>query len=267
MNNITIKNISKSFTTKTLFEDVSFTVHKGDRIALVGENGVGKSTLLKIIAGQEDADSGQVLLQKNSVMYIAQEFSGDVEMTVEEYFQDKSANVPVAWDIIKQFGIIQTKGLEEVVINNLSGGQKRVIEIATALSTGPVFICIDEPENHLDIKSRKILIDMLSNYWGGVLVVSHDQYLVDAITNKIIEIEDESITIVSGSSYQEFMETRQRKIGRNLDRWKAEKRAIDKLEKAVQELGQKVKNGSDGLARTYQMKKRQLQERQEASGP
>lgn len=266
MNNITVKNISKSYLSKDLFEDVSFSIHKGDRIALVGENGVGKSTLLKILSGIEEPDSGQIVLQKNSVAYIAQEFSGDRRLSVGEYFVQQKIG-PQVWDIIKQFEILPVDGLEEVVINQLSGGQQRIIEIASVMSQNPVFLCIDEPENHLDIKSRIVLINLLKKYWGGVLVVSHDHHLVDEVTNKIIEIEDESVNVMSGKTYDEFMEIRRRNIGRKLDRWQAEKKAIEKLEQSVRMLAEKVRNGSDSLARTYQNKKRQLEERQAALGP
>jgi ABC-type multidrug transport system ATPase subunit len=138
MKSITLKNISKSFLGKTLFEDVSFSVQKGDRIAITGKNGAGKSTLLKIIIGTEDSDAGRVLKEKVSCRYVPQEFSGDQTLSIMEYLDSTGATNRV-FDVLNQFKVITEDQIENSYIQELSGGQKRVLEIAMVLSHSPMF--------------------------------------------------------------------------------------------------------------------------------
>lgn len=264
MKSITLKNLSKSFQGNTLFEDVSFSVQKGDRIAITGNNGAGKSTLLKIILGTESSDSGRVLREKVSTMYIPQEFSGDEQQSIIDYLDTSGATERV-FDILKQFKVIGDTKIENGFVHELSGGQKRILEIATALSKAPMFLLIDEPENHLDIKSRAVLTEMLQGYWGGVLFVSHDRYLVNQISNKIVSIQDETAVLMTGKSYEEFMAIQHQNMLGALDSWKAEAREVKKMEANVRMLKARTRY-NDSQAKTYQMKKRQLEERREALG-
>jgi len=258
MKSITLKNISKSFLGKTLFEDVSFSVQKGDRIAITGKNGAGKSTLLKIIIGTEDSDAGRVLKEKVSCRYVPQEFSGDQTLSIMEYLDSTGATNRV-FDVLNQFKVITEDQIENSYIQELSGGQKRVLEIAMVLSHSPMFLCIDEPENHLDIKSRSVLTDILRNYWGSVLFVSHDRYLVNQISNKIISIQNESAVLLTGKTYEEFVVIENKNMFAALADWKAEAKALDKLEDTVRMLKARTRY-NDAQAKTYQMKKRQLEE-------
>lgn len=264
MKSITLKNISKSFYGTTLFENVSFSVQKGDRIAITGKNGVGKSTLLKIILGAESGDSGKVLKEKVSCMYIPQEFSGDEQLSIMEYLDSTNASLRV-FDILKRFNIIPENTIENGHVHELSGGQKRILEIASVLSHAPMFLCVDEPENHLDIKTRSILAEILKQYWGGVLFVSHDRYLVNEISNKIISIKDERVVLMTGKSYEEFMAIENQNMLGALDSWKAEAKEVKKKEVNVRMLKARTRY-NDSQAKTYQMKKRQLEERREALG-
>ena len=264
MKSITLKNISKSFQGKTLFENVSFSVQKGDRIAITGKNGVGKSTLLKIILGTESSDHGSVFTDGVSCQYIPQEFSGDDTLSVLEYLDAARASVRV-FDILKQFAIISDATIEKGYIQELSGGQKRVLEIASVLSQAPMFLCIDEPENHLDIKARAVLTNLLRQYWGGVLFVSHDRYLVNQIANKILSMQAETAVLLTGKSYEEFLTIEQQNEQSALADWKAEAKEVKKLEANVRMLKARTRY-NDSQAKTYQMKKRQLEERRTALG-
>jgi len=261
---ITIKNLTKSYAGKTLFEKANFTVGTGDRLAIIGENGAGKSTLLKIIAGEDEADEGQILSERLPISYIAQDFTGDTSLSVLAYLEQMRAT-PQAYQLIKSFGILKPLEIETATLGSLSGGQRRVVEIAAVLSTGPMFLCIDEPENHLDIKVRSILTELLRDYWGAVLFVSHDNYLVNRIANKIALVEDERVTITTGLSYEAFLAQRDIHRHRAVDNYQAEAKQITKLEKTLAELKRQT-TFSDAKAKTYQMKKRQLAERQEALG-
>lgn len=264
MKSLTVKNISKSFQGQTLFKDISFTVHKGDRIAITGMNGVGKSTLLKIILGAESSDSGRVLLEKVTPVYIPQKFLGDEQQSVIDYLDAVKATGHV-FDIIEQFNVIPASMIENGSVHELSGGQKRILQIAAVLSKAPMFLLIDEPENHLDIKSRTILTKMLQKYWGGILFVSHDRHLINQTATKILSIQDAGFTLVTGKTYEEFMAMQQQTMLGALDSWKAEAREVKKMEENVRMLKARTRY-NDSQAKTYQMKKRQLAERHEALG-
>ncbi len=264
MNNISLKNISKAYSEKPLFENISLTLSKKDRVAVIGENGTGKSTLLKIVSGIEDSDSGSITSGNISVSYIAQEFVGHESMSILDYLDYMKTSSSV-FKILKQFSVLSEEDIFKLNISDLSGGQKRVLEISSVLSKSPMIICIDEPENHLDIKSREVLSAILKDYWGSVLFVSHDRYLIDRVSNKILEIENQSATIVSDKTYDDFMSERNNKIVKRIDRWKDESKSIVKLEGAVRLLRRKAGVNSD-MSTTYQMKKRELERRKEELG-
>jgi|AntRauTorcE11897_2_1112592.scaffolds.fasta_scaffold10519_2 ATPase subunit of ABC transporter with duplicated ATPase domains len=264
MKSITLKNISKSYQNRTLFEGVSFSFTKGDRIAITGHNGAGKSTLLKVIAGLEQYDEGSLIKENVSCAYISQEFLSDPSLTVLEYLDNVGATAKV-FETIRQFSIITDEQIETAYVGSLSGGQKRVLEIAAVLSTGPMLLCVDEPENHLDIKTRQVLTNLLKEYWGGVLFVSHDRYLVNEISNKIISIQDEQAILMTGKTYEEFQAIEQQKTISAVASWKAESRAIKQMEDSVRMLKARTRY-NDAQAKTYQMKKRQLEERQQDLG-
>lgn len=259
MKTITLKNVSKSLAQKTLFSGVNLSVSLRDRIAIVGDNGVGKSTLLKIMAGLETIDDGQ-LMGSEAVAYIAQDFKTEVDFTVLEYLEYMEAK-PAVHSIIKQFGIIDDKTMENAKLLELSGGQRRVLEISAVMSKGPMFLCIDEPENHLDIKVRSVLTNILKDYWGAVLFVSHDRHLINAVAQKIVLIEHEQIMSSVGHTYEEFMLARAHKTENLKLDYTQEKKSVDKLSNLVSELRRQTKF-SDSKAKTYQMKKKQLENKE-----
>jgi ATPase subunit of ABC transporter with duplicated ATPase domains len=264
MKTITLKNISKSYQKKIIFEKTSLTISKPDRIAIVGKNGVGKSTLLKIIAGLESFDSGTLIKEQVTCAYISQDFSGDTSVSILEYIALTKATAKV-FSLLKEFNVLSDAQVAESLIYQLSGGQKRILEIACVLSRAPMFLCIDEPENHLDIKARSILTSLLKEYWGAVLFVSHDRHIVNAISTKIVSIKDAQVTLTTGMTYEALMLSEQQNLISATDRWKAEVKAIAKLADTVGVMREHTRY-SDAIAKTYQMKKRQLGERKQALG-
>lgn len=150
-------------------------------------------------------------------------------------------------------------------MHTLSEGQKRVVEIACVLSKAPMFLCIDEPENHLDIKARMILSEILQNYWGAVLFVSHDRYLINDISNKILSLQDSTGVLSAGKSYDQFLNEVALKSSSALAKWRSEDRVLKKLEDSVRMLKARTRY-SDAQAKTYQMKKKQLEERRASLG-
>lgn len=260
MKTITLKNVSKSLAQKTLFTGVSLSVTQKDRVAIIGNNGAGKSTLLKIMAGLESADDGEVHSHE-SIAYIAQEFGGDRTLSVSDYLgqQKVVANIHT---LIKKFGIMSSQLLETGKLSELSGGQLRVLEIASVLSRGPMFLCIDEPENHLDIKVRHVLTELFRDYYGAVIMVSHDHALINSLTKKIILIENEQVTVTTDLTYEELVEERLRQQNLMHHDYVMAKRKLTKMASLVIELKRQT-TFSDSKAKTYQMKKRQLEVEQE----
>lgn len=260
MKTIILKNVSKSLAQKTLFTGVSLAISQGDRVAIIGNNGAGKSTLLKIMAGIESVDEGEVRAEQ-SISYIAQEFGGDRTLSVNEYLVQQKCTTTIH-SIIKRFGIISPQLLENGELSELSGGQLRVLEIAAVLSRGPMFLCIDEPENHLDIKVRHILTELLQDYWGAVIMVSHDHTLINSLTKKIVLIEHEVVSVTTNLTYEELIEERLKRQDLMQHDYQIAKRKLTKMVNLVTELKRQT-TFSDSKAKTYQMKKRQLVAEQE----
>lgn len=260
MKTITLKNVSKSLAQKTLFSGVSLTIAQGDRVAIIGNNGTGKSTLLKIMAGIESSDEGEVRVDQ-SIAYIAQEFSGDRTLSITEYLTQQKVTVTIH-ALINKFGIISPLLLESGKLSELSGGQLRVLEIVGVLSRGPMFLCIDEPENHLDIKVRHILTELLRDYWGAVIMVSHDHTLINSLTKKIVLIEHEAVSVTTNLTYEELVDERLRVQELMHHDYQIAKRKLTKMANLVTELKRQT-TFSDSKAKTLQMKKRQLAVEQE----
>jgi ATPase subunit of ABC transporter with duplicated ATPase domains len=261
MKTITLKNVSKSLAQKTLFTGVSLSIAQRDRVAIIGNNGTGKSALLKIMAGLETVDDG-VVQGNQSIAYIAQEFGGDRSLSVTEYLAQQRVTATIH-ATIKKFGIISPALLEQGKLSELSGGQLRVLEIAAVISRGPLFLCIDEPENHLDIKVRHVLTELLRDYHGAVIMVSHDHTLINNLTKKIVLIENEQVTMTNDMTYEELVEERLRQQDLMQHDYAIAKRKLTKMANLVTELKRQT-TFSDAKAKTYQMKKRQLAVEQEA---
>ena len=256
MLNLTVKGIKKTFQTIPVLEGVDVVLNEGDRVVLVGENGSGKSTLLRIMSGVIEPDEGTTIVdQYQQVAYVAQDFSGELTSNGHTFLgTDKvlrralkmlnELNFPVA--------------LLELEMKLLSGGQKKILEVVRGFASGARFLFLDEPENHLDYFGREWLIGAIEEYRGGVMIVSHDQYLIDSVANKIVELEDGKLTSYPGD-YQFYLDQRMRQLEGRYHQWKENRKEIERHREMVADLRQKVqKIGS--LAGTYQNKKRKLEE-------
>jgi ATP-binding cassette, subfamily F, member 3 len=200
---ISINNLSKSYGPQTLFEDVNLIVGRRERIGLVGKNGHGKSTLFKMILGDESPSSGSVVIPKNYSMGALDQHIEFTEKTVEE----EVAKVIVG-DIDKErfragkilFGL----GLDESDLqkdpNSFSGGYQIRINLAKVLVTNPDMLLLDEPTNYLDIISLRWLKDFLRRFQGEVILITHDQDFMDSVVTHVMGISRKSIKKISGSS-------------------------------------------------------------------
>ncbi|MDP4142867.1 MAG: ABC-F family ATP-binding cassette domain-containing protein [Bacillota bacterium] len=239
MNLLSIENISKSYSEKQLFKDISLGINEGQKIGLIGVNGTGKSTLLKVIAGVEYADEGKII-KGNSVRieYLSQNPYFDTEATVlEQVFKgnspimklireyenaiqcEDSSNERImqlshsmdelnAWSIESEAKAVLTKlgvGDFNAKVGVLSGGQKKRIALAAALINPSDLLILDEPTNHLDNDTIDWLEQYLNKRKGALLMITHDRYFLDRVANEIIELEGGNLYKYTGN-YSVFLE-------------------------------------------------------------
>jgi len=244
---LTVEGLAKSYAEKTLFEEISFSITDNERIGIIGVNGTGKSTLLKIIAGVEEADRGEITHSKGyTISYLPQQpeftqgntvldqvFQGNTPLLrlLKEYeeamlqiekdsmntvYQEKlydlqqKMDAANAWEansnakaVLSKLGIIDFS--QDVM--ELSGGQKKRVALAQSLIEVPDLLILDEPTNHLDYNTIKWLEDYLAKYNGALLVVTHDRYFLDRVTNRIIELDEGRLYTYTGN-YSSFLEAK-----------------------------------------------------------
>jgi ATP-binding cassette subfamily F protein uup len=246
MTYLSVENLTKSYGVETLFSNLTFGIKKGDKTALVAENGTGKSTLLKIIAGKETPDSGEVMSQNNikigfleqepaldesksireyistgnsEIVTIVQEYEKAVQAQAENYneqtqqqFEKASEAMEAAnaWDFEQRMetilGILQIHDLEQP-ISTLSGGERKRVALAFVLLDEPDFLILDEPTNHLDVEMIEWLENYLIQSSITLFMVTHDRYFLDRVCNHIIEMENIKLYHHKGN-YQYFLQKR-----------------------------------------------------------
>jgi ATP-binding cassette subfamily F protein uup len=245
MSIVTLQSVKKDFGIKELLKDANFSLDTNDKVGLIGTNGSGKSTLLKMIARLESIDSGQILVNSGAkIVYLPQQpdmdenhtvleqvfaDSGEQMNLVKEYeeLSDKLAHYPDdsqlmsrlstvmermdatgAWEVETNAKIILTKlGIVDfdVKVGTLSGGYRKRIALAAALISEPDLLLMDEPTNHLDALSVEWLQSYLNRYRGALLLITHDRYFLDKVTNRIIEIDRGDIYNYTGN-YSYYLE-------------------------------------------------------------
>jgi ATP-binding cassette subfamily F protein uup len=209
MNLLTIDNMSKSYTERMLFDNVNLGISEGEKIGVIGINGTGKSTLLKIIAGLEEPDSGTVTSGKKvRVGYLSQTPIFDNKLSIlqnvvlnqkaEEEYRNLEGEANA---MLIKLGIADTSASPE----RLSGGQKKRVALVRTLLTPAEILVLDEPTNHLDNEMAEWLEDYLVKYRGAFIMVTHDRYFLDKVTNKIIEIDKGNIFSYT-ANYSKFLE-------------------------------------------------------------
>ncbi|RJV29520.1 ABC transporter ATP-binding protein [Coprococcus sp. AF18-48] len=207
MNIINIEHISKVFGEKQVFDDISCGIHQGDKIGIIGINGTGKTTLLKIIAGLEEPDQGQVIFQKGlRVTYLPQSPKFPEHATVLSYVADGADGADwgresEAKNALNRLGI--TDHHEE--IDHLSGGQKKRVALARTLVNPADVLILDEPTNHIDNEMAVWLEEYLNQWKGVIIMVTHDRYFLDRVTNKILEIDHGKLYSYT-ANYSQFLE-------------------------------------------------------------
>lgn len=285
MNLITFENICKSYSEKKLIENLSFGINDGEKIGLIGVNGTGKSTLLKIVAGAEEIDSGKITkANRVRIEYLPQSPDYDENATVleqvfkaeskelnllgryqdllkklEKEYSDKTNEELIKvqeqidtmnlWDLENDAKAVLTKlGIDnfDQKVSELSGGQKKRISLASALITPCELLVLDEPTNHLDSDTIDWLEEYLNSRKGSLLMITHDRYFLDRVTNRILELDKGRLFSYEGN-YTLFLE-------KKMERLQLESSMEDKRQNLIRNELKWVKRGA--RARTTKQKAR-----------
>lgn len=207
MNVLNIEHVSKIFGDKKIFDDISYGIHDGDKIGIIGINGTGKSTLLKIIAGEEETDEGQVISQNGlRITYLPQMPDFPKGAIVQDYVADGKwqkdwSTESEARNILNKLGITE----HNVPVEQLSGGQKKRVALARTLVNPSDVLILDEPTNHLDMESITALNNGLIKFPGVILFTSHDHQFVQTTANRIMEILPNGTMIDKITTYDEYL--------------------------------------------------------------
>ena len=196
MNLVTIEHLTKSYTERLMFDDTSFSINEGEKIGLIGVNGTGKSTLLKIVAGLEDADSGSVVRGRSLyIRYLSQipEFAeGDTvlesvmrENAGETHYSSADEMQATAKSMLNKLGITE----HDALTSTLSGGQRKRVALASVLMSTADLLILDEPTNHLDSGMADWLEEYLKAFRGALLMITHDRYFLDSVVGRIVELD------------------------------------------------------------------------------
>ena len=193
MNLVTIEHLTKSYTERLLFEDTEFSIQEGEKIGLIGINGTGKSTLLKIVAGMETLDLGTMAHSRNlDIRYLPQNPGFVAEDTIMESILRDNEGHPHLWDMESQAKAMLTKvGIYDLLqkVETLSGGQRKRVALVSVLMADTDLLVLDEPTNHLDSQMADWLEEHLGKFRGAILMVTHDRYFLDSVSNRIVELD------------------------------------------------------------------------------
>lgn len=215
MNILNIENLTKGYGDKILFDEVSLGINEGDKIGILGVNGSGKSTFLKIIAGLEEPDHGNIVRNnRTDLAYLAQNTEFEEGDTALSYVMRGKVSSNPNWNLEAEARTILKKlnvRDAEAVMEPLSGGEKKRIALAKTLLAPAKVLILDEPTNHLDSRMVMWLEEYLKKYKGVLIMVTHDRYFLDRVTNKIVEI-DRGKLYTYETNYSGFLELRQQRI-------------------------------------------------------
>jgi ATP-binding cassette, subfamily F, member 3 len=310
---VQLAKVNKDYAGNPVLDEVDLEVLDGERIGLVGENGGGKSTLLKLIAGLETPTEGVVSRKRNlTTGHLEQEanplqasktvFEAAGEVSPEatqlaarlHELEAQMADPRIAEDtdtmtkVLDEYGVVQEKfdllggyALEHKVesvlhglgfnesqysqqVGTLSGGEKKLVNLARLLLQMPDLLLLDEPDNHLDIEAKAWLETFIQGYPGTVLIISHDRYLLDRTVKKIFQLEDGRLDVYAGN-YSYYFEERQRRLIQRQEMYTQQQDEIKRLEALLVQLRGWAKQNDKFAPRMRSMEKRVERARQEAS--
>ncbi len=233
---VDVKDLKKSFGDKLLFDNANFVIERGEKIALAGLNGSGKSTLIKMFLGRQPADSGELRIGSNvTIGYYAQhqldELNPDNEIYEEVLNEAPAALRPHVRTLLGSFLFEGDDVFKRIHV--LSGGEKARVALAKLLIKSNNLLIMDEPTNHLDMESKDILIDALQDFEGTIIIISHDRYFLDQVTNKVLYIHNKEIKEyldTYSSFYETIWKNREDHLKKSIAQEKADKKAANQAE-------------------------------------
>lgn len=274
---IKVEEVSKNFGGNPLFDQLTIDVHAGNHVAIVGNNGCGKTTLLKIMAGDEQADSGRIIKQKDSTIGFLHQIPNYPELTVTDVLSEAFADVLTIQkqmqqleqqmatteqmdELLAKYGELQQQfeeadgyilhskianiasglGITPLLnepFEHLSGGEKTKVTLGKILLQEPNILLLDEPTNHLDLQAIEWLEGYLQQFKGTVIIVSHDRQFMNQAVDKIIEIEDEQAWVSHGN-YDHFLKEKEEKFNREFAQYEEQQKKIKKMRDAIRRLRQ-----------------------------
>jgi len=209
MNLITIENLTKSYTEHPLFNDTSFYLQEGEKVGIIGINGTGKTTLLKILAGEEEADGGTITMANHVVLrYLPQNPVFDPDKSSLDCVLEGNITEENQWTIESDAKAMMTRlGITDFdqPAGQLSGGQRKRLALISVLLSPADILILDEPTNHLDNAMADWLEDYLKKWRGALIMVTHDRYFLDSVSNRIVEIDKGKIYSYQ-TNYSGFLE-------------------------------------------------------------
>lgn len=301
-----VENLTKSYGFKCLFENISFGIDQGQRVSIIAPNGTGKSTLLKIISGKENYDSGKITFNNDiRIGYLPQEpdFPNDITI-IESCFTTKNevTNCIKEYERLidqQQIGLENDAELQKAIadmdrldawnyeskikqilgkldlhnlsqpINELSGGQKKRLALGNVLITQPDFILLDEPTNHLDLEMIEWLEDFLNHSKMTILMVTHDRYFLDNVCSNIIELDNNTLYQYKGN-YNYYLEKREERIANfNAETLRVQnlyRKELDWIRRQPQARGHKAQYRIDAFKEIEERAKKRIQEKQVTLG-
>ena len=264
---IKAENVEKSYNGVNVFKDVDFHITRGERVAFVGQNGMGKSTLAKILIGKEKADNGTVVLGPNTLLgYYAQNQTDAMNMdkTLLATMEDESP-AEMRTKLRSILGSLMFSGEDvDKKVSVLSGGERGRLALALLLLHPINFLVLDEPTNHLDLKAKEVLKKAILDYDGTLLVISHDRSFLEGLTDRTIEFRDNKTTEYLGD-INYFLEKRKMETFREVEASQkqtaaakvappkvldsTEKKELDKTEKRIADLEREIKQVNEKMGK------------------
>lgn len=230
MSTIRFDSLCKRFGGRTVFDNLSFEVSAGERVALVGPNGVGKTTVLRILAGELEPDSGSVYVaDAPSMAYLPQHLSFPDGATLRSELDSLPPEYPVQAGL-KRFGL--AKGDMNQAVASMSGGQKTRLALLKVWVATPAVLVLDEPTNHLDAAGLDWLESFVRGFRGTVLMVSHDRYFLDRVTHRIVELTSAGARSYTGN-YSAYRAKKDEQRRHELLQWEAQQRRAATLETSI----------------------------------